>query len=583
MTLPLFSPEPFTDRKPPPNLRAYQERAIVNLRAQVILGRRRILAVAPTSAGKMLMTAAITKLSTIPMLFIGHRMELLDQCASQLGRFGLTEISVIRGADERYNMAAPNQVASIQTLARRDKPFLNLEWQPGEPPHVLIFIDEAHRAASDSYVEHVFRAYPGAVIIGWTATPCRLDGRPLGGELFEVLEQIATYEELLKRPDWLAHPDVYGVPIKPDVSGVRMSGSDFDEDALAEVVRTDTLEGQIVEHWLRLAHLHPVFNAKGMRVPQQFTEGLRRRTVGFFVNIAHSQSVAARFEKAIGPKVAHLDGKTKESERRAIWRDLGSGELEIVCNCNVGTEGVDVPEIKCVIAARPTHSLVMHRQQTGREMRPWRPSDDSPWVVPILLDHAGNFDRLGCPFEDMRWSLSNRPARLGGRLPMKLCRSCFAYCAPNQAVCPFCGAESPRAEDRPLPAESPAELLLRQTEPDELRRAFFSRQVIIAKQRGFRPGYAGAMYREKYGLWPPREWSERVKGEYAQDGAWQMTLKRRLERKIAREEQEKREDEKLKADEAPEENMSEEEKSLVATQKAMDLEEESFSDWLDGG
>jgi len=91
------------------------------------------------------------------------------------------------------------------------------------------------------------------------------------------------------------------------------------------------------------------------------------------------------------------------------------------------------------------------------------------------------------------------------------------------------------------------------------------------------------MYREKYGLWPPREWSERVKGEYAQDGAWQMTLKRRLERKIAREEQEKREDEKLKADEAPEENMSEEEKSLVATQKAMDLEEESFSDWLDGG
>jgi superfamily II DNA or RNA helicase len=528
------------DSAQPREARPYQTRAIVNLRAHVIMGKKRILAVGPTGCGKAFLVAAITKSSTIPMLFIAHREELIEGAARQLASFGLTNIGIIRGADERYNPSASIQVASIATLARRDKPFL-------DAPLVLIFCDEAHRAASDSYREVIFQSYPNAIVIGLTATPTRLDNRPLGGDLFEVIEIIATYEELFKHPDWLARPDVYDAPIRPDLSQVRIAGSDFDEEQLGEIMRTNELEGQIVDQWLSKAHRHPVFTKKGERVPQQFVDGERRKTLAFLVNVAHSQSVAARFEKIIGRKVAHLDSKTPSETRKAIWRDLASGELEVVCNCAIAIEGVDVPEIKCVISGKPTQSMVAWRQQTGREMRPWR------GIIPILLDHGRNFERLGCPFEDLRWSLTARPVRYGGKLPMRLCRQCFAYVEPHKVVCPFCGFEFPKADDRPMPAETSVELELRNTEPDALKAAFFQRQVTLAKTRGFKPGFASAMYKEYYGSWPPREWGDRIKAEFSSDGAWQMSLERRLEKKSLREKREAEEDAAMAASETKEE------------------------------
>ena len=534
MTLPLFSSSPLTDDKPKKTARKYQERGIIALRAHVLMEKTRILGVLPTGGGKMFLTAAMTRSATIPMLFVAHRQELIDQCARELADFGLTNIGVIRGNDERYNPAASIQIASIQTLARRDKPFL------GEK-RVLIFIDECHRSASESYQTHVFGAYDkNGIIIGWTATPWRLDHRPLGGDSgFEVIEVLATYDELLKHPDWLARPDIFGAP-PLDLSQVRTSGSDFDEEQLAEVMHTGVLEGQLVEHWVKWADKHPVLTPQGLRIPGKFTTGEPRRTIGFAVNIAHSMACAERFEKLLGlGKVAHLDAKTPDATRKAAWVDSASGKLQMVWNCNIGVEGIDVPPIKCVIDAAPTQSLTRHRQRVGRGMRPWQ------GVVPFVLDHAGNMDRLGCPFEDLHWSLTAKPVRGSGRLPMKMCRTCFAYCEPSKYVCPFCGAEFPKAEDRPVPAETNAELVMRQTEPEALKVAFYSRQVTMAKSRGFKPGYASAMYKEHYGCWPPREWSDRTKAEFAQDGAWQMSLQRRLEKKAVREAQDKREEEEL--------------------------------------
>lgn len=524
-TLPLFDSAPLMDLKPK-DLRPYQQRGIARLRELVTVGKRkRLLAVGPTGLGKMVITASMIQTSTLPVLFVAHRRELLDQCADQLRSLGITNVSIVRGNDSRYDPNSSIQIASIQTLARRDKPFL------GEP--VLIFIDEAHRAASDSMRENIFDAYPQAIVIGFTATPARLDGRPLGGDLFEELVPIATYEELFKNPDWLARPDGFSVPIKPYLDHVPMSGADFDEEMLAKAMHTDPLEGQIIDHWLRFSNKHPAVK-NGERVYSEFVEGERRRTVVFAVNIAHSQSIATRFERA-GVKVAHLDGKTPDSERARIIKALGSGELEVVCNCNIAVEGVDVPEIKLVMQARPTHSLVMHRQQVGRMLRPWK------GIVPILLDHAGNWDRLGCPWEDLAWSLSSRPKRTGAKLPMKLCKVCFAYCEPSRITCPFCGAEFQVRDAREMPAETTAELVARQGEPDALKAEFFARQVTQAKLHGFKPGYASALWKERYGCWPPREWSDKVKAEFEKDKIWQDALDRRLKRKAAREAQEKKE------------------------------------------
>jgi superfamily II DNA or RNA helicase len=580
VTLPLFDRPTLVEAKPPPTLRPYQQRAIINLRAQVLFGRKRVLAVGPTGSGKTVIIAAIIRTATLPCLFIAHRKEIIDQCASQLAAAGITNIGVIRGSDERYNPSAATQVASVQTLARRDKPFLDAS-------QVLIFIDEAHRAASDSY-SNILACYPNAIVIGFTATPCRLDGKPLGG-VFEEIVVVTTYSELLKNPRWLVAPDCYSSPLKVDLSQVHMTGADFDEEELAQVMHTDRLEGQIVEHWLRLSNRHPRYTAKGDRIPKEFTEGERRRTIVFAVNVAHSKSIAARFERA-GVRVAHLDGKTPEDERENILKALAEGRLEVVTNCQVGVEGIDIPEIKCVIHARPTYSLTQWRQAVGRSMRPYK------GIVPMLLDHGGSFDRLGCPFEDMLWTLNRKPLRLGSKIPMKLCKQCFAYVEAQKTVCPHCGAEFPRNVDpEAVPAETHAELVQRLSEPEALKKDFFARQVVTAKSRGFKPGYASAIYKERYGSWPPREWGDKVKAMFEEDVLWQESLARRLERKAKRDAQDKAEEKALEPEKPTETQQTLESmrqqfqeaqmaQAMDATLQAMEAsepEEAPFADWVD--
>jgi DNA repair protein RadD len=574
VSLPLFGSTALMQDKPPKKLRPYQSRALVEVRTRVLLGKKRILCVSPTGSGKTVLLAAIIKSATLPVLFVAHRKEILDQCVRQLANQGITHVGVIRGNDARYDPSASVQVGSIATLTRRDKPFLGKQ--------VIVIIDECHRSASDSYVE-LLSHYPDAIVLGFTATPIRLDGRPLGGDLFEEIVQVATYAELLKHPEWLVAPDVFAGSEVADLSRVRKSGSDFDEDQLAQVMRADRLEGNVVETWLKRAHLHPVFN-KGVRVPGKFTEGERRRTIVFAVNIEHSLSLAERFGRA-GVRVAHLDGNTPEPERDRILSDLASGRLEVVTNCLVAVEGIDIQEIKCVVSARPTMSMTAWRQQCGREMRPWC------GVVPLLLDHAGNFDRLGCPFEDVVWSLKDRPKRVGGQEMQRKCPACGGYVGVSRTVCPHCGAEIPRQE-RPL-SESDGELRERQTEPEALKWAFFWRQVVMAKSKGFKPGFASAIYKDRYGSWPPRHWSEKIKVDFATDGLWQSLLERRLQRKAQREAQEAREERAL-SETAASEEVSEVELAMERTVEAFDMPiddvpvveqdrgESPFSDWLEG-
>lgn len=569
MTLPLFDTSALMQGEPPKALRPYQKRAIIDIRTKVLMGKLRVLCVSPTGSGKMFVIANIIRSATLPVLFAAHRKEILDQCVSQLAGQGISNVGVIRAADARYNPSASVQVGSIATLARRDRPFAGQK--------IILIIDEAHRAASDSYLD-LLSNYPDAVVLGFTATPIRLDGRPLGGDLFGEIVQMATYSELLKNPEWLIAPDVFAGNEEIDVSGIRRAGADFDDDQLADVMHTARLEGDVVQHWLRRAHLHPVFTDKGERLPKRLIEGDRRRTIVFAVNVAHSLSIAERFEK-VGVRVAHLDGSTPETQRDAMLRDLGTGRIEIITNCQVAVEGLDIPSIKCVVHARPTQSVTVWRQTVGREMRPWN------GVVPLLLDHAGNFDRLGCPFEDVAWSLKDRPKRVGGQEPMRKCPACGGYAPLSRVTCPHCGADLPRGESQTT-AESDDVLRERQTEPETLRWAYFWRQVVTAKSKGFKPGFASALYKERYGTWPPRHWSDQIKTNFETDGLWQDLLARRLARKAEREERERQEEQALAEAAARDDSVpTEEEVALDKTFEAMDSSfdpsEETFANWLE--
>jgi superfamily II DNA or RNA helicase len=467
------------------------------------------------NSGKMVIIASIIKTSSVPVLFVCHRMELIEHCVEQLSKLGITNVGVMRADDERTDPSATVQVASIQTLARRKK-----------PPAGVVIVDEAHRSASDSYID-LFDHYKESIILGFTATPIRHDGRPLGAQ-YESLEVVTTYAELIKQ-DFIVAPECYCAPEAPDLSKVRIIGGDFDEGALGEVMRKQSLVGNLLTHWLRLADKYPTPDGSIGLV-----EGPRRRTFIFASGIQHSIDICERFEKA-GIKIAHLDGKTPEDERRRMVKALGNGDLEAISNCNVLLEGVDVPSAKCVVHARPTQSLVLYRQSVGRILRPWHPGCPQgcvshPSLTPLLLDHAGNVDRHGYPHEDLHWSLTEKTRQIVKKTPTRICKSCFAYIPASRMVCPYCGVELPPAPVVPSPKETTEQLIRRTTTPEEAQRAFYDKLVGEARKKGHKPGYAAAKFKDHYGKWPPWAWSEATMSSFASDQEWNMALEAKQER-----------------------------------------------------
>jgi superfamily II DNA or RNA helicase len=502
--MPLFPEGPVANAKAPGIvLRAYQEAVLKKLRWHISHSRKRLLLVAPCASGKMVMFAAMIKTSTVPATFVAHRRELLDQLVRELAKCGITHVSVMRGDDDRWDPSATIQIASIQSLMRRDKPRAG-----------LVFIDEAHRGMSESYQEHVFDAYPEAIIIGGTATPSRLDGQPLGNR-FEAMEIATSYSELI-RLKHLIEPIVFGAPVVADLSGVRINHGDFNEAELGQVMSQKHLRGQLVQHWIERAHLHKN-ERTGVWEP-----GAPRRTLIFASTVEHSHLICEDFRRA-SVRIAHLDGETPDAERRTMLAKLEAHELDIISNVNVLLEGIDIPSIKCVMHARPTQSLVLWIQSTARALRLWN------GVTPLIFDHAGNATRHGMPHADRVWSLTAAVQRHPGEAPTKMCPKCFAYVDLARYTCPQCGFEFPERERRGPPKNTHESLV--ELTAMGLQRAFYDECVTKARTKGYKPSYASVKFRDKYTFWPPFGWSEATKKDYASDPGWQAALALKERRK----------------------------------------------------
>lgn len=483
-------------------LRPYQETAIENVRRTLRARSRRVLLCAPTGSGKTLTSGAIihgARAKGSRVLFVAHRKELIDQSVAALARLGLSAIGVIRAGDKRRDLRQPIQVASIQTLARRPRL---------DPPPHIIFIDECHRAASNSYQKHLYEAYPEAIVIGLTATPCRSDGRPLSGS-FDQIVPVASYSELIAG-GFIDEPIVYSTPVAPDLSGVRTSGGDFNQDDLEAAVNKGALIGNILAEW------------------QKRSGG--RRTVVFAVSVAHSLAIVDMFRSA-GFVAEHLDGTTPEADREAILCRLDTGETQVVSNCNVLVEGWDQPSVKCLILARPTKSLAMYMQGAGRGLRPWR------GVKPIILDHGGNVDRHGLPHEDREWSLSGK-AKKTTASNVKACPACFAFIQATCRACPHCGhgfgtigEASEREEIEPVPVD----LALRTLDGDDAKLAFFRALHRNCRERGWKYGAAIHRYEERFGEPPAPAWIAALKSDHRGDAEWKGRIAERQAERIERE------------------------------------------------
>lgn len=454
-------------------LRDYQQAALAALKAA--LARNPLLA-APCGAGKTEIAARIVADLGLRTIWVAHRIELVDQAAERLRAAGLDVGLLVAGGAVPGNRVV---VASVQTAIRRRLPAFG-----------LAIHDEAQHCRSSGW-EALARRLGGAAHVGLTATPYRLDGRPLGA-LFGALVVAAQPRELVAT-GVLARPRVYAAATPPARFHVR--AGDFAANEVEAAVNRPGLVADVVRTWLRL--------------------GEGRRTVAFAASVAHSQALVARFQAA-GVAAAHLDGELATEERAAVLRAWRAGSTRVVANCALVAEGFDLPEIGAAILARPTASLALHVQQCGRALRSAPGKIDA-----LILDHAGNVARLGWPTQDV-------PATLEGgveqesrnKLPaLRRCPACLAVAEGAPAVCPECGRAYPVKVV--VPRERAGELV--EAVPFEAHRAFWDALEAERLRAGYAEGWSAWRYKARFGAWPVlagRELIEARPGDGRLAAAW---------------------------------------------------------------
>jgi len=369
----------------------------------------RLLVVLPPGGGKTVIAVAVMKTvleSGGRGLIAAHRREIIMQHYNQMLASGLewSQLGVIMAGDPRYAIRAPIQVASIQTLSRRKL----------LPPIDILVTDEAHR--DPSYTRRKLRAsYPDAFKLGFTATPHRLGRRDGLLEDFDDLLVVSSVGELIA-DGYLAAPRVFTVPddLLPKLHKTKLRAGDFAD--LDPVMNQRSLVGGIVDHWKRL--------------------GRNLRTVCFAASIKHSKRIVERFQSS-GVAAAHLDQTVTPHQRSETLASLVEGDLRLVSCVDILSEGWDCPAVKCVIQARPTKSLNLYIQQTGRAMRPWQGE------IPLILDHAGNTLIHGLPQMDREWTLEGGSSHIPGDAPVKVCGVCYAVLHAALNTCAECGFEFP--------------------------------------------------------------------------------------------------------------------------------------------
>ncbi len=406
--------EPATDAPTAVVLRDYQLRAINGVRDAFRSGARAPLLVLPTGGGKTVVFSAIAAAAVARgrrVLVLAHRRELVRQAGAKLGAAGVAH-GVIAPGFEPTGYAV--QVGSVQTLARR----------LGKPQYArfdLIVADEAHHAVAGQWAA-ILAAHPEARLLGVTATPERLDGKGLGieaGGPFDAMVEGPSVAELVAG-GFLVPTRVFAPSGAPDLSGVATRGGDYEVGALAQVMGNRHLIGDAVAHYARLAPGLPA--------------------VAFCVSVQHAEDVAAAFRDG-GWRAKAVNGDTPTADRDAALAGLATGDVQVLCTCDLISEGLDVPAIGAAVLLRPTKSLGLYVQQVGRGMRP-APGKDAL----VVLDHAGNTLRHGLPADARTWRLGGRARRFSGTAPVRECPQCNAVHGAAAPACPECGHEYRKTE-----------------------------------------------------------------------------------------------------------------------------------------
>jgi superfamily II DNA or RNA helicase len=333
-------------------LRPYQQQLVDGMLAEWRSGARRIAAVMATGGGKTPTAMTVAEMSLrqgLPVLWIAHRTELIDQAidkAEQVAEPG-RRIGRLQGARKQWR--AEIVVASIQTASTAATLSLLRTRRWG-----LIIVDETHHIVADTYLRVLCElgAFQpdGPLVLGVTATLDRSDGLALGQVFERIVEpRIGLVDLIRSTPPYLVPPRGIRVRIAElDLDRVRRTAGDLNSGQLGAAMSAAMAPKKIVEAWLEHASGRP--------------------TVAFLPTVALSIEQAQTFNDH-GIPAMHLDGTTPAAERAAALDRFRAGELVVLCNVGLFTEGTDLPSISCVVLGRPTSSGSLYQQMVGRGLR----------------------------------------------------------------------------------------------------------------------------------------------------------------------------------------------------------------------
>lgn len=377
-------------------LRNYQRETIDKVYQSMRTGHHRIIVQQPPRTGKTIIMSEIARRTTLKnnhVLFLVHRKEVLEQA-----------ISTFKQQEVNMNLAT---MGMVQSLTR------HVDTLP-EPS--LIFIDEAHHALAQSY-RRIIDIFPNAYILYFTATPIRTG--------HDQLDQIADDIIVGKSIKWLTEhhflaPFYYYGLGDIDRSKLRKSNGDYSSQSMDEAI-SHQIYGHIVQQYQRLAN--------------------GKQAVVYCHSIESAKKVTEQFSK-VGISAAEIDGDTDSQVRDELVQKFRGQQLTILANVNLFTEGVDLPNVDCVIMARPTSSLALYLQFSMRCLNPRKGK------TAIIIDHVDNFLTFGLPNSDRDWrqAIQTRDKRkkklnVGGPTICQ-CKYCFGifYRAEMQDnCCPLCG------------------------------------------------------------------------------------------------------------------------------------------------
>ncbi|WP_167853582.1 DEAD/DEAH box helicase [Roseovarius aestuariivivens] len=461
----------------PKTLRPHQAKAIDLLRQSLGKGHKRVVLQAPTGFGKTLVAAKIIQGALDKgnhVIVTAPAISLIDQSLEAFASEGIYDIGVMQASHPRTNPLARVQVASVQTLARRDI-----------PDATLVIVDECHQRFKT--IEKLMKDRPDVCFIGLSATPW---GKGMG-LIWDDLVVPTTINELIEQ-EYLSNFTVFA-PDVPDLASVKTQHGDYHEGQAAAVMHGKALMASVVETWL--------------------ARGENRPTLLFGVNCAHAEALSEAF-KGAGVSSAYVDAYTDSVERALIERQFRAGEVKVVCSVRTLTTGVDWP-VSCIIDAAPTKSEILHVQKIGRGLRNGEGTQDL-----LVLDHAGNSLRLGLVTDIQNQTLDTcKPGEkaTSGPKAKKLPRPCTS-CETlfTGRFCPSCGRER-----KPVPGVNTVEGELveigevRKTPTKEEKQKFWSMALAMDDERRKGGGMAKALYKGKFGVWPKNLSERRLEPDQA--------------------------------------------------------------------